>query len=172
MATKILREGTNVAYHVKWTAEEGARFESQVPERDEVAALLHRIRPFLLKNEPAYFPRIANLLSRHLDDPTMREYIGKARSMFSANSTQDQARIMSNNVVLNSEAVLMQWLNSYEYHRDEDKRAALDDLHKLAPLESSVALFVMILIEKAKAIWVLADLVALLDDDGERFVRF
>jgi hypothetical protein len=53
----------------------------------------------------------------------------------------------------------MNWLNAFEYHRDQDKRARLDWLLKRIPTDVSRAIFLMLLIDKAKAVLRISDIV-------------
>lgn len=66
----------------------------------------------------------------------------------------------STDVVLNSEATIWKWLNAYEYHQDPEKRAHLESLHHVLPLESSIPIFLSLLGDKVQAILQLAALVA------------
>jgi hypothetical protein len=60
--------------------------------------------------------------------------------------------IASDETVLHSEDILMKWLNAYEYHRDRSKRAELDALHQVLPLEGSRAMFIYMMVDKLVAI--------------------
>ena len=62
-------------------------------------------------------------------------------------------RISSDDVLLNSEKMLLDWLNAYEYHRDKDKKESIDKLHQMFPLEASKAVFLHLLSDKAQAIY-------------------
>jgi hypothetical protein len=63
--------------------------------------------------------------------------------------------LKANDVVVNSEAVLNDWLNSYEYHRDKDKKQLIDALQQIIPLEAVKAILLGLLADKAKAIYAL-----------------
>ena len=71
--------------------------------------------------------------------------------MYNGKRLQEQFEITSNDVLLNSEEVLQQWLNAYEFHRDKKKKSFIDSLHQLLPLEASKAIFLSLLTEKARA---------------------
>jgi hypothetical protein len=57
----------------------------------------------------------------------------------------------SNKVLLNSESVLFDWLNSHEYHRNEDKREFIESLHQMIPLDLTKVVFLRLLVHKAVA---------------------
>ena len=67
--------------------------------------------------------------------------------------------IRSNDELVNSEKVLFDWLNSYEYRRDEEKREFTDRLDEALPLEASKVIFLSLLTDKAEAIFNVATLV-------------
>jgi hypothetical protein len=56
--------------------------------------------------------------------------------------------------LVNSSETLTLWLNAYEYHRDEDKRAAFESLHDgiLPVAEHSRAVFVGMMLDRARAV--------------------
>lgn len=67
--------------------------------------------------------------------------------------------IRSKDELVNSEKVLFDWLNSYEYHRDAEKREFTDRLDEALPLEASKVIFLSLLTDKAEAIFNVATLV-------------
>jgi len=72
---------------------------------------------------------------------------------------QSMFRIQSNDVVLNSERVLYDWLNSFEYHRDKEKKKFIESLHAMFPLNATKALFIGLLSDKTQAIYSVARLI-------------
>ena len=69
---------------------------------------------------------------------------------------------MSNDVVLNSEKVLYDWLNSFEYHRDQEKPQFIESRHQMIPMDASKVLFLGLLADKAEAINNLAALISVI----------
>ena len=61
--------------------------------------------------------------------------------------------------MINSEKVLKDWLNAYEYHPHREKKDALKTLHRLFPLDASKVLFLSQLVEKVMAAYVLGTLI-------------
>ena len=92
------------------------------------------------------------MLSRRWDHPVLRGLIQRSRDLFSGKTFQAQIQIRENDVLINAETTLMQWLNAFEYHRDAEKRKALEVLHELTPLESSKVLFINMMLDKAQAV--------------------
>jgi hypothetical protein len=65
---------------------------------------------------------------------------------------QNIFKIESNSVTLNSEAFFMDWLNSYEYHRDQEKKQRVDALHTMIGLDFTQAIMMLLMSEKTRAI--------------------
>ena len=64
---------------------------------------------------------------------------------------------------MNTEQVLQNWLNAYEYHRDPQRREKLATVHhELLPLEALRPVFVSMLIDKARAVAAIADIIRLI----------
>jgi hypothetical protein len=55
-------------------------------------------------------------------------------------------------VILNSEKVLNDWLNSFEYHRDKEKRKFIESINEMFPLDASKVIFLGLLSDKVQAI--------------------
>jgi hypothetical protein len=157
----VIRAGLDSSLHIAWSKEDGVRIDLSLPPLADLAAVLHKLRPFILKKEPFSFDRTCGILGRRLESPFVRKLLKHEREIYSGKRMQSQVQLTSQDVVINSEATLMAWLNSHEYHRDREKAADLDRLHQIFPLEVSKALFVMLLRHKVDAILGLAEIVKL-----------
>jgi hypothetical protein len=135
---------------------------SQLPSSDDLAILLHRLRPFILDEEPASFNRVSGILGKHNPHPHVRHLLGEQRRLYDGRDMQQQITIRLNDIVVNSERVLRDWLNSSEYHRDPDKRRAVENLLQGMPNDLFRGILVSLLVDKLKAIQSVASLVALM----------
>ena len=68
--------------------------------------------------------------------------------------------------LINSDDMIQNWLNAFEYHRDPDKRSALSALHDQVPIESTRALVVSMMFDKAKAIFEVSRIIRGLEKRG------
>lgn len=161
----VVRNGAPGKFNLKWDKEKGMTFSYDVPEENLVLPLLHRIRPFVLKKESTYVPKIVNLLSREFDDNDARKYLKYQKDRYLGKIFQKQIVITSNNVILNSEEVLLKWLNAHEYHRNRNLAEELEGLHKIMPLETSRAFFIMLIFEMVESIFNLASFIKSIIDD-------
>ena len=159
---KVVREGVPCSFELKVSDGQVASIKSEIPPPDEIATLLHRLRPLILMQEPTSFLNISSLLGKRFDYAYLREVLREQRRQFEGRYYQELGRVTSNGTTVNSDEVLFAWLNGYEYHRDPDKREWIESLHHLIPLEHSMAFFVGLLSEKIDAIIELAKLVAVI----------
>jgi hypothetical protein len=144
---------------VKWTAAEGW-VPPQLPSSAVLREFLLMLRPFVLEREPTSVPRICRVLGYELQHPILRGDIKRARDAFLGRDVESLFRISVSEFVLNSEDALHLWLNAFEYHRDEEKRRKLQELHAGATLETSKGIFLLLLRDKVRAIWMLYGMIS------------
>jgi len=147
------KNGFPASLKIHWEQGSTIQVDTQLPLWDDVEVFLHRFRPFILQNEETNFYRIGNYLYKLIDQPYLRSFISNQREIYSGKMMQNFVKISSNDVLLNSEKVLLDWLNAYEYHRDSQKKAFIDELHQMFPLGASKVIFLQLLSDKAAAIY-------------------
>lgn len=162
LRNRTAREGVPASLEIKVEAGQVVHVASEYPNADELYALLHCLRPFVLRNEPASFDNVCAAVVRALPHPYIRGYIHELRRQYFGTDAQQGVRITSNDVSINCERTLQDWLNGFEYHRDLEKRERIQSLHRLMSLQSSMPIFMGLLGEKVTAIFRLADLVGVL----------
>src|SRR5581483_11733329 len=150
---------TRVNYGQRWTPESGLEHRWEVPTADRVGSLLHRLRPFVLNDEETNFLRTCNVLCRNVTLPNFRTAIDMLRRRFLDKDFRSQVVMSANGTILNSEDVLRLWLNGFEYHRDRAKQDELKALACIVPLEAQRAIFLSMMLDKAKAVIDLARIV-------------
>jgi len=147
--SKMVQHRTSMQF--KYSQEDGPSVTTTLPSEDEIDIFLHRFRPIGLHKERTYFPKICKILKRRFENDLVRKYIEEQMGLFDGKQMQSAFTFQSKGVILNSDEVLYDWLNAYQYHRDEDKKKRLDSLHELFPLEHSKGLFIFMLDDKARA---------------------
>ncbi|MCD4655643.1 hypothetical protein K8T06_17110 [bacterium] len=142
----------------------GIVFKGELPDWDHVIVFIHKLRPFQLKNESTYFPRVCNVLSRRLDHSWFKSFLEDMKNKFDGSIMQNYAQLYvrgfdrkmhlegRDEFLLNSEEFMNIWLNAFEYHHDERKRGFLNNLHKFMPEKFTRHLFLHLLKDKAVAI--------------------
>jgi hypothetical protein len=152
LATKFVQDGMPASLKICWDKQSGMEISTKLPVWDDVVVFLHKFRPIGLQSEGTYFFNICNLLTKEIAHPYFRSIIEVQREFYSGKIMQAQFLLRSDEVVVNSEKVLWDWLNSYEYHRNQGKREFIDSLHTVFPLNASKVLFLSLLTDKTKAI--------------------
>jgi hypothetical protein len=161
LKTEYVRDGMPAEMNINLGQSSGT-VSTKLPDWDDVTVFLHKFRPIGLQSESTNCYRICNILTKELVHPYFRNLIGQQREVYSGKRAQSAFTIMSNDVVLNSEKVLYDWLNSFEYHRDKEKRQFIESLHQMIPMDASKVLFIGLLADRAEAINNLAALISVI----------
>lgn len=159
---RLIKEGFNSNIKLSYKRDKGVEIQTNLPDWEDVIVFLHKYRPFGLKDEPTYFYKVTNIISKNIENNYFRKFIKKQRNFFCGKSMQNQIIIKRDNIVINSEKILDKWLNAYEYHRDKEKQKFIEKINKIMPEEFSQAIFVCLLIDKGKAIGNIGTLIGLL----------
>jgi hypothetical protein len=139
--------------------EDGVMFEpTSMPDADDFRALLLLMRPFVLQDEQTSFFKVRNILERRLSDhPALRAYLDRQKAIFDGQRCQAM-KLVSGDTVINSRQTLELWLNAFQYHRDEKKRAMFEALHgDVLPVELTRALMIEIMLDQARAVVVIGN---------------
>lgn len=160
--SKPLKEGFPCGFHVKGERGSNLEIETSLPDKDTLSILLHRLRPFILEKEHTSFVVVSSIVGRRVEDPHIRQLLRQQRAMYDGRQFQQMMRIEMNSVVVNSDQVLRDWLNSHEYHRDPDKREAIDTLFNSFPGDFARGILISMIVDKVRAIGNLASLAAVL----------
>jgi hypothetical protein len=160
--SKPVREGFPCSINVSGEHDKPIVTKAELPDEDTLSILLHRLRPFILQKEPYSYLRVSSIIGRRLRDPYIAQFLREQREIYDGRNSQKQMKIISNDMIINSEKILYDWLNSHEYHRDPDKREVISTLLKALPGELMRVLMVSLLVDKVKAISNLAWFVSVL----------
>jgi hypothetical protein len=168
---KPFREGFASCFSVRGTAGQPLKVEVTLPSKDDMAILLHRLRPLLLARELASFVRAVSTLGRRIEHPDFRTLLSEQRQRYDGRELQKIVTIALNETILNSERVLQDWLNSYEYHGDRAKRESIDTLFRQLPPDLLSGIFTDLLVGKINAIGSVRQIIAtiLAKTKGGRF---
>jgi hypothetical protein len=150
--TRLVQNGDWGGFEIRYDEKTGYSYKATLPPWDDVIIFLHKFRPLLLETEATSFYKIQSLLGKVLDHPVLRVLLRAQRELYSGKTFQGQVQVLSNSVLLNSDKVLSDWLNAYEYHREKEKREFIDSLHKMIPLDISKAIFLGLLRDKSIAV--------------------
>jgi hypothetical protein len=149
-ACRFAHSFTQLSFGFSWKHGQPVEFTAKLPPEDDTAAFLLRMRPFVLKREPTYFPRICNVLSHRLELAPVRRLLAGLRERY--DGKRIVFSITAASLSLTSPEALEKWLNAFEYHRDKEKRAELQAMFSVFPENSARALFLYSMVERAAAI--------------------
>ena len=161
-ASSVLEAGMPANLKISYENGKPLEFTESLPADEPIRALLHSLRPFILNDEYASYNRAAGLLGKKFENPAIRSMLKKQRQLYDGRDFQSQIEIVADGAMINSEKLLFDWLNSFEYHNDQTKKRELEKLHELMPLKASRAIFFMLLTDKVSAILNVADFIGLL----------
>jgi len=157
--TKWVQDGMASSLTIRYDREAGTEVSAELPLWDDVIVFLHKFRPIGLQSEDTNFYRVCNLLAREITHRYFRSFVEQQRQLYSGKTTQAKFRMSLNDVLINSEKMLFDWLNAYEYHRDKEKREFINSLHQMLPLEASKVIFLGLLADKVQAVSNLGEVV-------------
>jgi hypothetical protein len=160
--SKPLREGIPCSISINYTEEEGVEVSATLPDSDTLSILLHRLRPFILQNEPASFATAIAIVGKRLDNVQIRQLLSEQRQLYDGRKSQRLMTLTSNDVIVNSEKVLYDWLNAHEYHSDPDKREVVDAIFERMPNDLVRGILISMLVDKTLAVQNLASIIAFL----------
>lgn len=173
-----LEKGIPCSFHLKATPETGTVMDVELPTETELAAVLHRLRPFILHSEPASYNKVTALLGKLLPHAAPRGLLREQRRIWDGRAMQAHSPVRLRNRILNDEQLLMDWLNAHEYHRDPEKAAALRVLQDQVPEPMFRWIIVSLTLDKVRAVLNVAKVVSLLvgqvqelQFDGHQLVR-
>ena len=92
----------------------------------------------------------------------LRSVVKDLRRLYDGKQSQEMFTLVSNDVELNSDQALFDWLHGFEYHRDEEKRQRIEATYGPLPQEAVQAFLISMLIDKLRAIVKLAAIVSIL----------
>ncbi len=143
---------------------------ARLPDKDDLAACLHRLRPFVLSDSDVHFFKIAGIFGKRAARGSLvrKGFKSKGRRFRVDDSLAQlgyKFEVEGYDVV--SEEFFMLWMNAEEYHHDNDRRAALDVVSSVLPADVCRGLMMELLRRKIDAVLWLARIVDRALDKGQ-----
>ena len=119
---------SKISLNLKFGSEEGVSSASWdgIPE-DTYAALLLRIRPFILQEEDLFYFKIKNVISRSLTSADSKVMLNQIGGLFKGDKLLEGIDARNALPELYSDGLLYDYLNAEEYHRDTKKIEKISD---------------------------------------------
>ncbi|WP_439856166.1 hypothetical protein [Pseudomonas yamanorum] len=158
--TRFVQEGRGGSIGFRWKLGEPARVSEKQIEEEPVWAMLHKLRPFVLQKERCFLPSILKLLKRRLDHVALHRHLDDIRDTFTLKSMEQRIHLLGPGRPPLSQQVVMDWLNSFQYHHDEEKRVkVIRDLGPFAQYQDGMNVAVFALVDMVQSILGAGDLV-------------
>lgn len=133
---------SKIACKISATIKQPIEVKSELLDNNNISILLHKMRPFILQKESTFLPKVCKILSREIKDEHSRKFIKQAIKVY----------ITEQNKTINSDEVFKLWINSSEYHYDEEKIFEIDRLLEFIPQNLFIYLMHEVIIRKTNSI--------------------
>ena len=125
-STRFVQERQGGQIAVNWSVGQPIRSNAKQVDIEAVGAMLLKLRPFVLQDEETFFHKIKKLLKRRLAHKAFRRHIDLLDDGFTLRTLGRKIKFQGQGRTPLSVDVVMDWLNSYEYHRDPKKKEAVE----------------------------------------------
>lgn len=157
--TRLVSDGLPELRGLSWTNEAGFTVKINDVGAEHVYAFLHKLRPLILSQEPASFERTSGLIGKRFANKGLRRQLKMIRHLYDHGEYSSFFQVTVAGMPLFTNEALSQWLNGIEYHRDPQKRSKVKEVEDAISKEHTRSIFLSQLSGKAKAIFLLQDLV-------------
>jgi hypothetical protein len=171
-ATKFVQNKRGGHISVSWKL--GKPLSVSAPtqyDEEEVLAMLLRLRPFVLEDEEFYFNKIKNRLKRRLQHRIFHKHLDLLADGFTLKLMTRKIGLQGQGRPPLSVGVVMDWLNSFEYHRDKKKRQTVEhDLGIFEKDRNGLPIVLIALVDMVQSVLHLSDFVETLEQivEGSR----
>jgi len=143
----------------RYNVEEGMKYEYLEFNTEDVSALLHLARPFLLDEERASFKKTLDIFGKKGKGTNLNVHLKAITGRYEKGTYQPYFQISVKGIPLFTEKTLKSWLYGIEYHQDREKRELVKELEEVLGEKDSRAFFLSQLLGKMEAIFLLGHLV-------------
>lgn len=131
----------------------------ELPPDVQISEFLHKMRPFILEQEPTFYMRVQSVIGKAVAIPPIRHRLGFFNDFWTGKVSTDFVRFSVDELTINSQEALDLWLNAFEYHRDRLKQERLEKATAVIPFPIAKAMFIDLIVLKAEAVQGLAALI-------------
>lgn len=177
----IFKKKIPLITEISWNEEGESNFKNKDFENEDIKALLHSLRHFILvKDSPASFQVIKDILGKVKNQTNETqslnlylECLKHIGNVYQKGLYQPYFQIKvvnkskSISIDLFTEENLNFWLNGKEYHQNPEKEKKVQELEEILGKETSRAIYISQMFGKIEAIFMLGKLVNSILDTGE-----
>lgn len=159
-STRFVQEQRGGSISIKLSLGKPVRLGSERLDEEPIWAMLLKLRPFVLQNERCHLPSILRMLKRHLRHRAFHRHLDELRDAYSLKLMEKRIPMRGPGRPPLSHQVVMDWLNSFEYHHDEKKsEAVLRDLGPFAEEQNGLGIATFALVDMVQAVLATGDFV-------------
>lgn len=152
-STRFVQEGRGGSIRLNWKNGGPMRMGSVRLEEEPIWAMLLKLRPFVLQNERCYLPSVLKVLKKSLSNRVFHRHLDELRDAYLLKSMNRRMQITGPGRPPLSHQVVMDWLNSFQYHHDGKKsEAVLRDLGPFAKEQHGLSIATFALVDMVQAV--------------------
>jgi len=142
---------------IKYERGKGLSLEASLPSDEIISELLMAFRLFYLQKEPTYFPRIINIINKHITLPEANNLLNSYKKRWEDNLFNQALFISVNDEKLSSSKILDLWFNAHYFHSDEEKSRELHKINSILSEPFSKYMLLTSIFESVKIIFKVYD---------------
>ena len=160
-ATRFAQEGQGGSINIRLNSQKGLSSKAKLVDDEAFSTLLLKLRPILLNNEDTYFFKVWNILCEQLHThQVFLDALKEIRQLFQLDRMTKISKFITQDHTPSSPNDVMDWLNSYAYHRDEEKKVRIEKkLGLFGADQNGAPVIVFAITEMSNAIFQLSDFI-------------
>ena len=120
--TSFVRNGMGGSISIAFSDNGEIRSNVKPVDEDPTSNMFMKLRPFILNDEDTNFYQIRNILARYSKNGPLNEQLKSIKNRFELQQIQNIESFNDFGNHLRTFKSVMDWLNAFEYHRDQEKQ--------------------------------------------------
>jgi hypothetical protein len=159
-STRFVQEQRGGSISIKFSVGKPVCLGSGRLDEEPIWAMLLKLRPFVLQNERCHLPSVLKMLKRNLRHRAFHRHLDALGDAYSLKLMDKRIPMRGPGRPPLSHQVVMDWLNSFEYHHDEKKsEAVLRDLGPFAKEQNGLGIATFALVDMVQAVLATGDFI-------------
>lgn len=126
--TRLLKNGFNPSFSMNWHHLNGMRFQTRVPDDEDLRSYLLTFRQFISNDEPVYLFKIYNLCHQHITSDRLKTDLIESRKSWVKELQQGGIHLNYNGRQFTPEELTRLWINGFYFHSDYEMLRLLKGL--------------------------------------------
>ena len=155
---RLINRGIPGITGMKWE-KGGVVINAESYSNSELHELLYVLRPLILHNESASFGVVRSILGRCFKSKRFSAYLKELQHLFDHGQLAEYMQIFVGEQRLFDSSLLRTWLNGTQYHTEEEKAAAWQEIETYLNSENARAIVINQLKDRVSALILLGQVV-------------